>query len=105
MRLPFLTERLIRMPLLDPKLVARVPRGVLFELQRFYCDTAWSAHAGALASLMKLVNVSQVLFGSDYPYRSGEDHVKGIIAYGYGEADLRAIGRYNAVRLMPQWKA
>ena len=40
MRLPFLTERLIRMPLLDPKLVARVPRGVLFELQRFYCDTA-----------------------------------------------------------------
>ena len=54
---------------------------------------------------MKLVNVSQVLFGSDYPYRSGEDHVKGIIAYGYREADLRAIGGDNAVRLMPQWKA
>ena len=54
---------------------------------------------------MKLVNVSQVLFGSDYPYRSGEDHVKGIIAYGYSDADLRAIGGDNAVRLMPQWKA
>lgn len=103
--LPFLTERLIRMPLLDPKLVARVPRGVLFELQRFHYDTAWSANPGALAALMKLVNVSQVLFGSDYPYRSGEDHVKGIVAYGYSDADLRAIGRDNAVRLMPQWKA
>ena len=60
--------------------MARVPRGVLFELQRFYYDTAWLAHAGALASLMKLVNVSQVLFGSDYPYRSGEDQIKGIVA-------------------------
>ena len=93
------------MPLLDPKLVVRVPRGVLFELQRFYYDTAWSAHPGALASLMKLVYVSQVLFGSDYPYRSGEDHVKGIVTYDYSGADLRAIGRDNAVRLMPQWAA
>ena len=101
--LPFLTERLLRMPVLDPKLVARVPRGVLFELQRFHYDTAWSANPGALAALMKLVNVSQVLFGSDYPYRSGEDHVKGIVAYGYSDADLRAIGRDNATRLMPQW--
>ena len=103
--LPFLTERLMKMPVLDPKLVARVPRGVLFELQRFYYDTAWSAHPGALASLMQLVKVSQVLFCSDYPYRTGEDHVKGLIAYGYSEADLKAIGRDNAVRLMPQWKA
>ncbi len=103
--LPFLTERFVKMPVLDPKLVARVPRGVLFELQRFHYDTAWSAHPGALASLLKLVNVSQVLFGSDYPYRSGEDHVKGLTAYGFSDADLRAIGRDNAVRLMPRWQA
>jgi predicted TIM-barrel fold metal-dependent hydrolase len=103
--LPFLTERLLKMPVLDPRLAARVPRGVLFELQRFYYDTAWSAHPMALASLMQLVKVSQVLFGSDYPYRTGEDHVKGILAYGCSEADLKAIGRDNAQRLMPQWKA
>jgi predicted TIM-barrel fold metal-dependent hydrolase len=103
--LPFLTERLLRMPLLDPKLVARVPRGVLFELQRFHYDTAWSAHPGALASLMKLVKVSQVLFGSDYPYRTGEDHVQGLAAYGFSDAELRAIGRDNATRLMPRWSA
>jgi predicted TIM-barrel fold metal-dependent hydrolase len=103
--LPFLTERFLKMPVLDPKLAARVPRGVLFELQRFYYDTAWSAHPGALASLTKLVNVTQVLFGSDYPYRTGEDHVKGLTAYGYSDADLRAIGRDNAVRLMPRWQA
>ncbi len=102
--LPFLTERLMKLPIQDPKLQARVPRGVLFELQRFYYDTAWSAHPGALASLLKLVNVSQVLFGSDYPYRSGEDHVKGLAAYGFSDADLRAIGRDNALRLMPRWQ-
>ena len=47
---------------------------------------------------------AQVLFGSDYPYRTGEDHVKGIIDYGFSQADLDASGRGNAMRLMPQWK-
>ena len=101
--LPFLTERLLRAPIIDPKLAARVPNGVMHELKRFYYDTAWSAHPGALASLMHLVNVSQVLFGSDYPYRTGEDHVKGIVNYGFSQSDLDAIGRGNAQRLMPQW--
>jgi len=100
--LPFLTERLIKMPVLDPKLQPRVPRGVLHELKRFYYDTAWSAHPGALASLTRLVNVSQILLGSDYPYRTGEDNVKGLIDYGFSAADLQAIGRGNALRLLPR---
>jgi predicted TIM-barrel fold metal-dependent hydrolase len=103
--LPFLTERLLRLPAMDPKLAARVPRGVLHELQRFHYDTAWSAHPMALASLLKLVSVSQVIFGSDYPYRAGEDQIKGLVAYGFSDADLRAIGRDNAARLMPRWSA
>jgi predicted TIM-barrel fold metal-dependent hydrolase len=103
--LPFLTERLLKMPVLDPKLVARVPNGVLHELQRFYYDTAWSAHPGALASLTKLVSVSQILLGSDYPYRTGADNVKGLLDYGFSEADFKAITRGNALRLMPKWKA
>ena len=101
--LPFLTERLVKMPVLDPKLAARVPRGVLFELKRFYYDTAWSAHPMALASLTKLVDTSQILFGSDYPYRTGEDNVKGLIDYGFSAGELRAIGRGNAQKLLPGW--
>jgi predicted TIM-barrel fold metal-dependent hydrolase len=100
--LPFLTERLIKMPVLDPKLLPRVPRGVLHELKRFYYDTAWSAHPGALASLTKLVDVSQILLGSDYPYRTGEDNVKGLIDYGFSASDLQAIWRNNALRLLPR---
>jgi predicted TIM-barrel fold metal-dependent hydrolase len=102
--LPFLTERLIKMPVLDPKLAARVPNGVLHELKRFYYDTAWSAHPMALASLTRLVEVSQILFGSDYPYRTGADHVKGLREYGFSAAELRAIERGNALRLLPRWK-
>ena len=101
--LPFLTERLVKMPVLDPKLAARVPNGVLHELKRFYYDTAWAAHPMALASLMRLVDVSQVLFGSDYPYRTGEDNVKGLYEYGFSASDLRAIERGNALRLLPRW--
>jgi 6-methylsalicylate decarboxylase len=101
--LPFLTERLIRMPVIDPKLAPRVPKGVLHELKRFYYDTAWSAHPMALASLTRLVDSSQILFGSDYPYRTGEDHVKGLREYGFSAADLRAIERGNALRLLPRW--
>ena len=82
----------------------RVPNGVMHELKRFYYDTAKSAHPGVLASLMKLVDVSQVLFGSDYPYRTGEDHLKAIIDYGYSQADLRAIGCDHVLCLMPQWR-
>ncbi len=103
--LPFLTERLVKAPVIEPRLAARVPKGVLHELKRFYYDTAWAAHPMALASLTKLVDVSQILFGSDYPYRTGADHVKGLAEYGFSAAELQAIGRDNALRLLPRWKA
>ena len=103
--LPFLSERLIKMPVIDPRLATRVPNGVLHELKRFYYDTAWSAHPMALASLTRLVDTSQILFGSDYPYRTGADHVKGLREFGFSAADLRAIERENALRLLPRWNS
>jgi predicted TIM-barrel fold metal-dependent hydrolase len=103
--LPFITERLIKMPILEPRLASRVPNGVMHELKRFYYDTAWAAHPGALASLTRLVDISQILLGSDYPYRTGADNVKGLIDYGFSNSDLQAIWRDNALRLLPKWKA
>ncbi len=100
--LPFLAERLFKLPLQDPKLAPRVPRGVLHELQRFYYDTAWAANPMALSALLKLVTPQQVLLGSDYPYRSGEDNVNGLAEQGFAAADLLAVTRGNALRLMPR---
>jgi len=103
--LPFLTERLQKMPVINKSLEARVPNGVMHELQRFYYDTAWTANAYALSSLLHLVPKDQVLFGSDYPYRTSEDNIKGLIAYGFTQGDLDTITRGNAVKLMPRWRA
>jgi len=100
--LPFLTERMIQAPVLNKNLAPRVPNGVLHELQRFYYDTAWAYNPAPLAALTKLVSISQVLYGSDYPYRTGAQTVKGLMDYGFSANDLRAIGRGNAVRLMPR---
>jgi 6-methylsalicylate decarboxylase len=50
---------------------------------------------------MRLVTASQVVFGTDYPFRISIDHVRGLAAYFSG-ADLGAIERDNAVRLMPR---
>jgi predicted TIM-barrel fold metal-dependent hydrolase len=103
--IPFLSERLVRLPVQNPAMQKRVPRGVLSELTRFYYDTAWSAHPMALASLTRLVPATQILFGSDYPYRTGEDHVKGLIEYGFAAQDLRAIERENALRMLPRLRS
>ncbi len=102
--MPFLTERFVRLPLINKNLAARVPNGVEQELQRFYYDTAQAAHPMALASLTKLVPASQIVFGSDFPYRTAADHVKGLMAFGFSASDLAAVDRENAVRLIPRLK-
>jgi predicted TIM-barrel fold metal-dependent hydrolase len=100
--LPFLTERFQRLPLANKAVAARLPGGVEAELKRFYYDTAQAAHPFALASLTTLIPVSQIVFGTDYPYRTAADHVKGLTAYGFSPADLLAIDRGNALRLLPR---
>ena len=82
-----------------------MPNGVEYELKRFYYDTAQVAHPMALASLTRLVPTSQVVFGTDFPYRTAADHVKGLAAYGFSASDLQAIERDNAVKLLPRLKA
>ena len=102
--LPFLTERFVRLPLINKSLAARVPNGVEAELKHFFYDTAQAAHPYALASLTKLIPVSQIVFGTDFPYRTAIDHVKGLADFGFGASDLQAIERDNAVRLIPRLK-
>ncbi|MDB5408403.1 MAG: hypothetical protein JWL84_3315, partial [Rhodospirillales bacterium] len=77
--------------------------GVDAELKRFYYDTAQIANAVTIGALAKLVPISQIVFGSDYPYRTALDHVKGL-ATAFGADDLKAIERENALRILPQIK-
>ena len=101
--MPFLAERLIRAPSLGPpELAACVPNGVLHELQKFHYDTAQASHRYAMASTREVVPVSQLLFGTDFPYRTAEEHRHGLAQCGFSDAELHAIGRGNAERLMPR---
>lgn len=75
------------------------------ELRKFYYDTAQGNHPGALAALMKIAPVSQVLYGTDFPFRDGAEVNSGLAAYGFSAAELQAINRDNALRLMPRLKA
>lgn len=103
--MPFLVERLQLLPNISSKLRETwTSQKVTAELTRFTYDTAQAAHAGALAALMKLVSVSQVVFGSDFPYSTGASNVKGLAAF-FSPADVMAIERDNAVKLIPRLRA
>ena len=103
--MPFLYERYIRMPQLYPNVKANIPNGVDHELKKFYYDVAQVAHPAALASLVKVAPTSQILFGTDFPYRTSADHVKGVTEFFTSDADRRAITRDNAVTLIPRLKS
>jgi predicted TIM-barrel fold metal-dependent hydrolase len=101
--MPFLTGRLIR--LASERKDPRMPDGPLPILRRYNYEIAQGNTPGQLAALMKMVPISQVLFGSDYPYRPGVEAVEGLRDYKFGEADERAIDSGNAMKLLPGVKA
>ncbi len=102
--MPFLIERFVNLAK-DPKLAARLPHGVLAELKRFYYDTAQSSNPGAMSSLKELVAASQIVFGTDFPFRTLEQHVEGLVHCGFSAAELQAIERDNALALLPRLRA
>ena len=79
-----------------------MPEGVLGALNKFYYDTAQASHIYAMSALTKVVGVSQLLFGTDFPYRTAAEHVQGLCTCGFSLDELRAIDCGNAHRLMPQ---
>jgi len=99
---PFIAERLTRIPETYKNLAAAVPDGVMAELRRFYYDTAQASHPAALAALTRIFPLSQLLWGTDFPYRHGLEYVRQQRDYGFTAADLRAIERDNALALLPR---
>ncbi len=98
--MPYLTERMTWWAKVRADLKSVLPNGPLHELKKFYYDTAFSANPYALSCLTELVSASQILFGSDFPFRTCSENVEGLAAYGFSAADLRAIERDNAQRLL-----
>ena len=101
--LPMLYERFVRAGLL-PQNKPHVPNGVTAELLRFHYDVAQIAHPPGLSALTKMVPISQILWGTDFPFRFGWEYNKGLGEFGFSDADLRKIERENALALLPRWR-
>jgi predicted TIM-barrel fold metal-dependent hydrolase len=106
--MPFIYQRFTAYPILDQRMglgrdiAKRVSKGVVPMLKSFYYDTAQAAHPMAMTPLSRLVGTTQILFGTDFPFRTSADHVKGLSECGFNEAELKAIYRDNALKLLPR---
>ena len=102
--MPYLYERFILVSQL-PHMARHLPKGLDYEINKFHYDTAQSSNAAVTACLRKIVSVPQILFGTDFPYRRGEEHVCGLRTCGYTDEELFEIERSNALRLLPRLRA
>ena len=56
-----------------------------------------------MSALMNLVPTSQIMFGSDNPFVPLATTAEGFTRLGLSPAEVQAIGRDNAIRLMPRF--
>jgi predicted TIM-barrel fold metal-dependent hydrolase len=84
----------------DPKTAALLPHGSEYELKRFFYDTAFVSAPEPMAALMKIVPASQVLLGTDFPYRPGMATISELAVCGIPASDLVAIGRQSALAVL-----
>ena len=101
--LPFLTARLD--VLQNTKKDPRLPNGPLPELRKFYYELAQGNTAGQIGALLKMAPTSQVLLGTDFPFRPGLEVNEGIEGYGFSPSEVRSIERETALKLIPRLKA
>lgn len=103
---PYIAGRLAMAAELLPQLQEIAPQGAIAYLQRLYYDTAISATSYTFCALQALVEPTQILFGSDYPYLSEEliaDTVRGVNTYdGFDAPALMNIERENCLKLFPR---
>jgi predicted TIM-barrel fold metal-dependent hydrolase len=97
--LPFLTARL--------EIVAQqknLAGGAAPILRKFYYELAQGNTPGQLAALLKMAPMSQLLYGTDYPFRHGAEVNAGIAAYGFSPDEILTIEHETARNLIPRLK-
>ena len=82
------------------------PNSRLYHLRRFYYDTATSTNAIQMQALKMIAGVSQILFGTDYPFgATAAKQVQGLTECGFNPEELQSVHMGNALRLFPKYKA
>jgi 6-methylsalicylate decarboxylase len=91
-------------PFIEPRPASEAE--VFEALERLYYDLALSAHPVPFAALRAIAPITQILFGSDWPFTPEVGVARNIHqlgdAGGLSEAEARAIARGNAERVFPR---
>lgn len=99
---PVIACRTAQLSHFSPKTKEIAPDGIDAELTRLYYETANGFHAPNMAALLAYVPISQVMFGTDYPYVTVKDNVEGLAKVVSGD-DLEAIRSGNALKMFPHF--
>ena len=98
--MPYLIERFNNLPNSDRRYSSFTSQGVLAEITRFYYDTAIITHPAPLSALTHLVPTSQLVLGSDFPFRRATASVKGLANF-FDAGEMKQIDYENALGLLP----
>jgi predicted TIM-barrel fold metal-dependent hydrolase len=96
--MPFLIERY---DVFDktPQAKMEAPDGFRAEIAKFFFDIAQAANPVATHALKAVVPTSQIVFGTDYPYRTPIEHVQALErAKVFDARELAGIYRSNLMR-------
>jgi predicted TIM-barrel fold metal-dependent hydrolase len=104
--MPFLIERIIGRKEMGSLTDPSRPNARLNQLRKFYYDTANANNVVALEALTKVVGVSQILFGTDFPYEGpvAEQESDLKTCGAFNAAELQSIGAVNPRTLLPSLK-
>jgi 6-methylsalicylate decarboxylase len=92
------------LPFIEPRPASEAE--VFETLARLYYDVALSAHPVPFAALRRIAPITQILFGSDWPFTPEAGVARNLHqltqANDLSESDARAIARENAERIFPR---
>jgi 6-methylsalicylate decarboxylase len=98
-------ERLLVQMVTTPPYQGKFTRDMVqAELNRFHYDTAQVSLDGTLAALAKLVPISQIMYGTDFPYRTAVEHSKGVDVL-FDEDDRKRVNHENALSILPRLRS
>jgi 6-methylsalicylate decarboxylase len=94
-------QRIVGMARFQPEMNERIPEGVFAAIAKLHFDVVNIAQRPVFDAVRSLVDISHLLFGTDYPYMPIDLADTNLGKLALAAAEVRAIERDNALRLFP----
>src|SRR5665213_2206189 len=87
----------------SPQAKAQAPEGFRASVARFWYDIAQASNPVATRALRSVVPMERIVFGTDYPFRTSLDHVRGLeTGKVFARQEIAAIYRGNVAKGLSQ---